>query len=172
MDILDIIKQRRSVRDFTDREVADETIAELIEAVRWAPSAGNLQSRRFYFVRNEATRRELVKAALGQQFVGRAPLVVVACLDRTISARYGDRGVHLYAIQDVAASVMNLMLLAQARGLGTCWVGAFNEFDVAELLELPQHLRPVAIVPVGYPGKVAAGAPKRLPTESVAVIVR
>jgi len=169
MDILDIIRQRRSVRDFTDRDVPPAIIEELVEAVRWAPSAGNLQSRRFYFVQDEATRRELGKAALNQQFIARAPLAVVACLDRTISVRYGDRGVNLYAIQDTSAAVMNLMLLAQARGLGTCWVGAFNEFDVIEVLDLPDNLRPIAIVPIGYPGKAPMGAQKRLPRESVAV---
>ncbi|MDH4161990.1 MAG: nitroreductase family protein [Nitrospirota bacterium] len=171
MDILDIIRQRRSVRDFIEREVPTEVVEEMIEAIRWTPSAGNLQSRRFYFIQNAAVRRSLAKAALDQRFIAQAPLVIVACLDRTISVRYGDRGVNLYAIQDTSAAVMNLMLLAQARGLGTCWVGAFNEFDVIETLDLPDNLRPIAIVPVGYPGKVPPGAQKRLPRESVALFV-
>lgn len=171
MDILDIIRKRRSVRDFIEREVPPEVIEEMIEAIRWAPSAGNLQSRRFYFIRDAAVRGSLAKAALDQRFIAQAPLVVVACLDRTIAARYGDRGVNLYAIQDASVAVMNLMLLAQARGLGTCWVGAFSEFDVIETLELPDDLRPIAIVPVGYPGKMPPGAQKRLPRESVAVFM-
>jgi nitroreductase len=172
MSVLEIIRSRRSVRDFVDRQVPEEDIEALIEALRWAPSAGNLQSRKFYFVLNRDVRKQLAKAALGQNFIARAPLAVVACSDRTISARYGDRGVNLYSIQDAAVSVMNMMLLAQERGLATCWVGAFNEFDVIEVLALPGHLRPVAIVPVGYPAPVPAGAQRRLPKEEVAVFVR
>jgi nitroreductase len=160
MSLLDTIRSRRSVRDFKDEGIPDEVIDALIEAVRWAPSAGNLQSRKFYFVLNETKRQQLAKAALGQNFVARAQLVVVGCLDRRIATRYGDRGMNLYAIQDVAASVMSLMLMARELGLGTCWVGAFNEFDVVEVLDLLDHLRPVAIIPVGYPASVPKATPR------------
>jgi nitroreductase len=172
MGILDIIMRRRSVRDFTDRELPGAVIDILIEALRWAPSAGNLQSRKFYFVFDGAVRRALAKAALDQNFIARAPLVVVACLDRRIAVRYGDRGVNLYSIQDAAVSVMAMMLAAQEQGIGTCWVGAFNEFDVVEILDLPDHLRPVAVIPVGWPARVPAGAPKRMPREEVVTFVR
>ncbi len=144
----------------------------LVEAIRWAPSAGNMQSRKFYFIFDQEIRKKLAEAALHQNFIAQAPLAVVACLDRRIAARYGDRGVNLYSIQDVAASIMNLMLVAQELRLGTCWVGAFNEFDVVEILDLPDHLRPVAIVPVGYPGKVPAGRQKRIPTVEAVQMVR
>ncbi len=172
MDVLDVIRSRRSVRDFSDRRIPAEAVDALVEAIRWAPSAGNLQSRKFYFVFDREVKERLAAAALSQSFIARAPLAVVACLDRRISVRYGDRGVNLYAIQDVSASIMNLMLAAQERGLGTCWVGAFNEFDVADVLELPDHLRPVAIVPVGYPGKISAGTQRRIPPEEAVVTVK
>lgn len=172
MSILDIMVHRRSIRQFTGMPVPEEAVRALIEAVRWAPSAGNLQSRKFLFVFDGTKRKELARAALGQDFIAQAPLAVVACLDRRIAVRYGDRGVNLYSIQDVAAAVMNLMLMAQEIGLGTCWVGAFNEYDVAELLDLPDHLRPVAIVPVGWPAWVPFGAPKRLPQEEAVTLIR
>jgi nitroreductase len=172
VSILETIMHRRSIRDFEDREIPQESVDMLVEAVRWAPSAGNLQSRKFYFIFDQGIRKKLAEAALNQKFIEQAPLAVVACLDRHIAVRYGDRGVNLYGIQDVAASVMNLMLVAHELRLGTCWVGAFNEFDVVELLDLPDHLRPVAIVPVGYPGKVPAGRQKRIPKEETVQMIR
>jgi nitroreductase len=158
MSILDTIKRRRSVRDFTNEEIPESAIEALSDALRWAPSAGNLQSRKFYFVFNEDVRNKLAQTGLKQDFVSfiaRAPLVVVACADRQIASHYGDRGIHLYCIQDAAASVQNLLLAAHELGLGTCWVGAFKEERVREILNLPDNLIPVVIVPVGYPALTA-----------------
>jgi nitroreductase len=173
MNILDIIKNRRSVREFEDREIPESAIDVLIEALRWAPSAGNLQSRKFYFVFNEAIRNKLALAGFRHDyasFIARAPLVVVACADLNIASRYGERGADLYCVQDAAASVQNLLLAAHDLGLGTCWVGAFKEEQVKEILDLPGHLRPVVIVPVGYPAKTPK-APFRLPkSECVKVL--
>ena len=171
MAILDSIKSRRSIREFLDRKVPEQAVNDLIDALLWAPSAGNLQSRKFYFVIEQETKRKLAKAALGQDFISRAPLVVVACTDRRISARYGDRGVNLYSIQDAAASVMNMMLAAHELGLGTVWVGAFNEFDVFDVLGLPENLRPVAIIPVGYPAWTPP-APQRIKRAEAVVFIR
>jgi nitroreductase len=167
MSILDTIKNRRSIRDFKDQEIPDEAIGTLIEAIRWAPSAGNLQSRKFYFIFNKDMKKKLAEAALNQNFIAQAPLVVVACLDRKIAARYGERGVNLYSIQDVAASVMNMMLTANELGLGSVWVGAFNEFDVFEQLNLPHDLRPIAIVPIGFPAKIPKPTPRISKDEAV-----
>jgi nitroreductase len=108
---------------------------------------------------------------LNQHFIAEAPLVVVACLDRRIAAHYGDRGVNLYSIQDVAASVMNMMLAAHELGLGSVWVGAFNEFEVFERLHLPDNLRPIAIVPIGYPSKMPRPTP-RLSADEIVEFVR
>jgi len=162
MDILSVIKGRRSVRDFLKKEIPEELINELVEALIWAPSAGNLQARRFIFVKDQKTKKELARAALGQSFIAEAPLVVVGCADlERIASRYGSRGMNLYVIQDVSASIMQLMLLAHERGLGTVWVGAFDERAVSEILRLPPHLRPVAIVPVGYPSRIPSPPPRR-----------
>lgn len=170
MAILDIITNRRSVRDFTDKTIPGEVINALINALRWAPSAGNLQSRKFYFIFNPDIRKELARAALNQSFIAKAPLAVVACLDKNISKRYGDRGVNLYAIEDVAASVMSMMLAAHELGLGTVWVGAFDEFEVFGILGLPHNLRPIALIPVGYPAKVPRPTPRISREEAVAFV--
>ncbi len=171
MTVMDAIRNRRSIRYFENRDIPEAVADSLAAALRLAPSAGNLQSRRFYFVFDPEVRKNLARAALNQNFIARAPLVVVACLDRRIAVRYGDRGVNLYAIQDVSASVMNLMLAAEELGLGTVWVGAFNEFDVFEALDMPNHLRPVAIVPVGYPSRRPGPSP-RLSKEELITVVR
>jgi nitroreductase len=171
MDVLEAIRERRSIRAFQDRPIPQEAVEALIEALTWAPSAGNLQSRRFFFVFNPTLRRRLVDAAWGQDFIAEAPLVIVACADHErIRWRYRDRGVYLYSLLDVAAAVQNLMLAAHALGLGTVWVGAFDEAAVSRLLNLPSGLRPVTLVPVGYPAE-RPSAPRRLPREQLITFV-
>lgn len=167
MSILKIIKERRSIRNFQDKEIPEDIMDKLVDALIWAPSAGNLQSRKFYFVREDRLKRQLASAALNQRFIAEAPLVVVGCTDSRIYSRYGDRGVNLYSIQDVACSIMNMMLLAWENGLGSVWVGAFREGDVAEILDLPDYLRPVAIVPVGYPSRIPSPPPRISKKEAV-----
>lgn len=153
MEVLEIIKRRRSIREYQKKKIPEEVIDKLIEALIWAPSAGNLQSRKFYFVFNEKIKKDLAKAALDQEFISEAPLVIVGCTDDKIVWRYGERGKNLYSICDVSCSIQNLMLVATKEGLGTVWVGAFDEKEVAKILDLPQNLRPIVIVPVGYPAE-------------------
>jgi len=154
MDFFNAIKLRRSIRDFQKKEVSDQLLKKLGEALLWAPSAGNLQARKFYFIRNVAMKKSLAAAALNQNFIAEAPLVIVGCTDSRIALKYGERGVFLYSIQDVACSIMGMMLVAHENGLGSTWVGAFNEEAVSGVLRLSRHLRPVAIVPMGYPSKI------------------
>jgi nitroreductase len=170
MDILKAVKERRSIRDFQKKKIPDDLTTMLMEALIWAPSAGNLQSRKFYFVRNEKVRKMLAQAALNQNFIADAPLVIVGCTDSRITCKYGERGVDLYSIQDVALSIMGMMLVAHENGLGSTWVGAFHEKEVVRILNSPRHLRPVAIVPVGYPSKIPSPPPRVSKKEAVEVI--
>ncbi|MBS7615708.1 nitroreductase family protein [Candidatus Bathyarchaeota archaeon] len=151
MEVLEAIKGRRSIRAFKSLDVSQETVEKLIDAARWAPSAGNLQPWEFVIVRNPEIKRKLAEAALGQSFVEEAPVVIVVCADEERSAGgYGARGRTLYCIQDTAAAIQNIHLAAYALGLGTCWVGAFREDEAKEILKVPKGVRPVAIIPVGY----------------------
>jgi len=170
MEILKIIKERRSIRKFQKKEIPGEIIDKLIEALIWAPSAGNLQSRKFYFVFNQEIKEKLGEAALDQSFIAQAPLVIIGCTDDKISRRYGERK-KLYSICDVSASIENLMLLAIEIGLGTCWVGAFNEKEVSKILNLPGNLRPIAIIPVGYPAEKPE-TPLRVSKEEAVEFIR
>ena len=170
MSLLDIIKSRRSIRKFKSEDIPQEIIDDLMGALIWAPSAGNLQSRKFYFIFNKEIKERLVKAASGQNFIAKAPLVIVGCANDDISRRYGERGKNLYSICDVSASIQNLMLLAKERGLGTVWVGAFNETEVAEILSLPKNLRPIVILPVGYPAEEPLTPPRVSEEEAIEII--
>jgi len=160
MSILNTIKERRSIRKFQKKEIPKEIINELIESLIWAPSAGNLQSRKFYFIFNHEIKEKIAEAALSQSFIAQAPLVIVGCADNKISWRYGERGKKLYSICDVSTSIQNMMLLAHSRKLGTCWVGAFDEEKVAKILNLPENLKPIIIVPVGFPDETPSPPPR------------
>jgi nitroreductase len=166
-EVLRVVRQRRSIRDFEEREVPAEVVKKLAEALVWAPSAGNLQSRKFYFVTDQNLKTLIAAAALDQAFIVQAPLVVVGCADERIGHHYGVRGVELYTIQDVACSIMGMMLVACENRLGTVWVGAFREKEVAAALGLPGHLRPVAVVPVGYHTSKPEGPPRVPVSEAV-----
>ncbi len=167
MDVLKAVKSRRSIRSFLQKDIPEETISRLVDALIWAPSAGNLQSRRFFFVRDQKLKKQLAEAALSQYFISEAPVCIVCCADERIGLHYGQRGIELYCLQDVSASIMAMMLVAHENGLGTCWVGAFHEGKVSEIMHLPDHLRPVAIVPVGFPEKTPHPTSRVSPSEAV-----
>jgi nitroreductase len=173
MDFWQVLEARHSVRDFdTERDVRPELVTRLLQAAIRAPSAGNCQPWYFLVVRNQEARSALARAALDQWFVSHAPVVVVVCAEPERSAlRYGDRGRRLYSLQDTAAATENLLLAAVASGLGACWVGAFNEEEAAQALELPPHLRPVAIVPIGYPARRPSLRSDRRRLETVTQVV-
>lgn len=170
MSVLEIIKKRRSVRKFKPDPIPEDTIDKLIEALVWAPSAGNKQMRKFYFVFNKEIKKEIALASLYQMFIEEAPLVIVACADTEIQRYYGERGLKNYMFCDVAASIENLLLLAEEEGLGACWVGAFNEEKVRSILNLPENLLPVAIIPVGFPEKIPPAPPRKEREKLIEVI--
>ena len=168
--VMGAISGRRAVRSFLKDEVPKESLDKIIEAMRLAPSAGNLQSRFFYFVRNPEKRALLSKAARNQRHVADAPVCIVACTDERILQRYGRHGVDTYALMDVAAAVENGMLMAHSLGLATCWVGAVDEAEVRKALSIPGHFRPVSLVPLGYPAS-RPKMPVRKESKDVAEIV-
>jgi nitroreductase len=154
LDVFEAIKGRRSVRAFTKKPVSDEEITKLIDAARWAPSAGNIQPWEFVIVRDAKVKHGLSAAALDQTFIEEAPVVIVVCADQLQSGSgYGSRGANLYCLQDTAAATQNILLAAHAMGLAACWVGAFQEEEARKVLNVPSGIRPVAIVPVGHPAE-------------------
>lgn len=166
MEVSEAIGLRRSIRRYKNDEVPPEYVEKILQAGQLAPSAGNLQGREFIVVRDTAILERICDAALKQRFIKEVPVCIVVCtnLPRTKS-KYGLRA-ELYVVQDTAASVMCMMLQAVDLGLGTCWVGAFDEKSVAKILGLPDGIRPVAILPIGVPDEVP-DAPTRLGSEIV-----
>ena len=168
MDVLEAINERRSIRAFTDEKVSEKDVERLIDAARWAPSAGNTQPLELVVVKDKEMKRKLSEAALNQTFIQKAPVVIVVCADLNRSSRgYGSRGKHLYSLQDTAAATENILLAAQELGLATCWVGAFREKEVAKAVKAPKNVKPVAIVPVGYPAERPVAPQKRSVNEIV-----
>lgn len=162
MDVIEAIKSRRSVRTFSGKTVSKEAVKSLIDAARWAPSAGGIQPWEFVIVTDAGTKKRLAIAALDQTFIEEAPVVVVVCADGSRSARrYGRRGESLYCLQDTAAATQNILLAAYAMGLGACWIGAFHENEVGETLKTPRNLRPIAIVAIGHPAERPKAPPRR-----------
>lgn len=149
--VIEIIRKRHSIRAFKENKIPDDILQEIETALILAPSAGNLQARKFFFVQDKVRKIEIAKASLSQMFIAEAPVVIVGCTDSNIEFRYGKRGVYLYSIQDVAISISFAMLVAEEHGLGTVWIGAFNEKEVSQALNLPDNLRPVVVLPIGYP---------------------
>ena len=161
METIDAINSRRSIRRFDARDIDENVIKDIIKLGNLAPSAGNLQPRDFLVVREKQTKNKLARAALNQSFVAEAPVVIVVCANTKRVSHYGKRGMELYCIQDSAAAIQNMLLAVVDFGLASCWIGAFDEEAVASILDLPKHIRPVALLPIGY-SKEKAQAPSRI----------
>jgi nitroreductase len=149
MDLMQAIRTRRSIRNFRDKSVEEEKLLAVLEAGRLAPSARNMQDWRFIVVKDSATRQRLAEAARDQQFVAQAPVVIAACGTSDLVMTCGQPA---YAI-DVAIALDHMTLAAASLDLGTCWIGAFYEDKVKEILGVPQEIRVVALLPLGYPAK-------------------
>ena len=151
MNFFDLIKKRSSIRAFKGREISEEEIQKLLKAANSAPSAGNLQSYEIVAIKDKTLKDDLVGAAHGQKFLGQAPIVFAFLQDYERSQKkYGERA-SLYSIQDGTIAATYLQLAAEEIGFGSCWVGAFDEDRVSEILETDK--RPLALIPVGYPAK-------------------
>jgi len=160
--VFELIRSRRSIRKYKSDPVPEKDINRILEAGIWAPSAGNLQPWEFILVRDALTKKALSNAAYGQTWVLEAPVVIVVCANVPRTARfYGERGSKLYCIQDTAAAIQNMLLAAHYLGYGTCWIGAFNEKMVKEILDMPEHVRPVAIITLGKPAENPPPPPRR-----------
>ena len=154
MELIDGLLSRRSVRRFKSKSIPDDLIWKILKLANAAPSAGNLQSRDFIITRDEEIKQKLATAAHDQIFIHDAPVVIVVCGNQArSSSSYGNRGTDFYSIQDADAAVMHILLAALANDLGTCWVGAFDDDEVSAVLDLPELIRPIAIIPIGYPAQ-------------------
>ncbi|MGD6853034.1 MAG: nitroreductase family protein [Candidatus Bathyarchaeia archaeon] len=131
MDITEAIMNRRSIRTFKKQDLHPSIIEKLLDAARWAPSAGNMQPWAFVVAAKWETKQRLSDSAYGQKSLVEASVDIVVCANLKYAAEnYGARGETLYCYQDTPAATQNILLTAHSIGLGTCWIGAFNEEDV------------------------------------------
>lgn len=153
MELQRLIKERRSIRAYQKREIEEEKLKQILEAARSAPSAGNLQAYKICVVKEKQAREKIAEAA-NQEFLATAPVILVFLQDSNQSSqKYSRRGESLYSIQDATIACAYAQLSAADLGLGAVWVGAFDEEEVAKIIGLPSNLRPIAILPIGYPAE-------------------
>jgi len=152
MKVTDAIARRRSIRHYEGREMSKQQIQSLLEAAFMAPSAGDVHPYEVVVVLQQTKRKELAMACYNEQFVLEAPVDLVFLVNEVAALdSYGNRGIGLYSLLDIGAAVENLMLKATEMGLGTCWIGAFDERKVRAVISPPDAYRPVTIVTLGYP---------------------
>lgn len=165
MDVLELIKARRSVRSFTDEAVSDDVLSQLVEAGCWAPSGSNAQAWQFVVLRDRDQMKKVLRFSPGLFQV--PPAMIFVCVDRDRAlAKGGEMGRDVMSLFDVAMAAQNMMLLAHAMGLGSCVLRGFDQKAVQVLLELPDQITPELLIIVGYP-KVVPKAPRRRPLKEV-----
>lgn len=148
MSFIDIVKERYSVRSYADRKVEKEKLLQVLEAGRLAPTAVNYQPFHFIVLTEEAEKQKACEV-YQRSWIKDAPVIIVACGDHRISWKRSDGKDHCDI--DVAIAVDHMSLAAVAEGLGSCWVCAFDAKKLHGLLELPEYIEPIVLLPLGYP---------------------
>ncbi|RLD15451.1 MAG: nitroreductase [Caldiserica bacterium] len=162
--ILKEILERYSVRKYLDKDVEEEKLREVLEAGRLAPSACNYQPWKFIVVRDKETRRKIAEPTTWGKFIAEAPVLIVAC-----KVRDGFPMGYWFdsAVLDIGIAVDHMTLQATHLGLGTCWIGDFNEKIVKELLKIPENVRVVTLLTLGYPKEKKVPKKRRKPFDEV-----
>lgn len=158
MDVISAIQGRRSIRNYISKDVENDKLNKVLEAARLSPSANNNQGWKFIVVKDDKTREKLIEAAGNQKFIGQAPVVIAAC--GTDPERVMKCGQQRYTI-DLSIAFSFMMLAAYEQGLGTCWIGHFDEDEVKKILGVPENVRVVALTPLGYPAESPAQRPRK-----------
>jgi nitroreductase len=142
LDVFEAVQKRKSVRAYEPTPVPVEKLKKVLEAARLAPSAGNAQPWHFIIVMAPDKRKKIARGCRFGRFLAESPVVIVGCGDQKASPRW-------HAI-DTCIAMENLVLAATGEGLGTCWIGTFNEKEIREMLKIPSHLKVVALLALGY----------------------
>jgi nitroreductase len=162
MEFFELIRARRSIRAYKDEPVEEDKLKRILDAANHAPSAGNLQAYVIVIVRDPTLRLALSRAALNQESLTQAPVVLAFFAHTHASAaKYKSRGMELYSLQDATVACAYAQLAAAAQGLGTVWIGAFDDDAIKSVLKVQADWRPVALLPIGYPAEAPAPTPRR-----------
>jgi len=184
MDIFEVIKNRRSIRQYKSDPLDDATVQKVLEAAHWAPSWGNFQCWQFVVVRDSSTKAQIAdtiaKVQVDKEWVEnaaaaaikQAPVLIVFCAEKKRSGfnidgvPLTDKGEFWYLF-DVAMAVENLLLAAYAQGLGTVIVGGFDAKEVAKILNVPAEYVVVTMTPLGIPTRQGQVSPRKQLSEVV-----
>ena len=160
-DILDIIKSRRTIKQFLPKFVSWDKLSKIIEAGKHAPSSGNIQNWKFIVVYEPEQRQRIAQACHEQYDFALASALIVVCGEPEKAERYyGEKG-KLYTIQNCAAAIENMLLEANSLGLCSAWIGAFDEEEIKSICKVPENEAAIqAIVAIGYPKEIPAPPPK------------
>ena len=144
-DLLELIKSRRSCRNFTDEPVSDSSVEEFLEAARWAPSGGNIQSWFFGVIRDRKKIKEIKVVSPG--LIGNPSIILALCIDKDYALKKGGvLGRDVLSVADICMAAQNIMLVAYDKGIGTCAVKSFHTVSVAKVLKLPEHIEPELLI--------------------------
>jgi len=142
MSLLEVIFGRRSIRRYKSRPIPEDVLRNILEAGRLAPSADNAQPWHFIVVTDQKIKRRLA-SGIWNRFIEDSAVTIVGCGYKS------DR----WSTVDVAIALENMVIAAEAQGVGSCWIGDFKEREVKELLGIPESLKVVALVSFGYPAE-------------------
>jgi nitroreductase len=164
MHVTDAIKLRKSVRSYLNKQIEDEKLAAVLNAARLSPSPRNAQERRFVIVRDAGRRERIAEAAENQPHVREAPVIIAGCAET--AGRITMCGQPAYTL-DVTIALDHAALAATELGLGTCWICRFDEKKVKEILGIPEKIRVVALMLMGYATDPALVEKERLPLDTI-----
>ena len=166
MDIFQVFRERRSIRKYKETQVEAEKIEQILDAARLAPSWKNMQCWRFLVVSHPEQKKALLTAFPeenpGTRAIAAAPVIIVACADPAESGV--ENGIE-YFVADTAIAFEHLCLAAHALGLGTCWMGLYDEVVVKKALGIPDTIRVVGVTPLGYPDQEPKARPRKTLSE-------
>jgi nitroreductase len=145
MSKIDRIITRRSIRRYEKKEIPEDVLNQILEAGRNAPSAANMQPIRFIILKDHEIKKKL--STIFSRFLKEAPVAIVGCAD--VKARLTGR----WAVVDATIAMQNMVIAAWNLGVGSCWIGAFNEKKVKEKLKIPENWKVVALMTLGYPAE-------------------
>ncbi len=166
MDIDRCIKTRRSVRRYLKKDIKFDKLTDILDAIRYAPSSGNLQNWRIIVVKDEETKKKIAEASADQLWMADAPVILVICNDKSEIARMYPKHADTFSIQNIAAGIQNMLLKANSLGIDSCWIGSYNDKRIKTLLRIPENISIDAILTLGYAADKEE-MPKRIDLENI-----
>ena len=157
MEFGEVILKRTSIRNYKPDPIPKDKLEFILECARQSPSWANTQCWRFIIIQDSETIKSIAKASLINRWLKNVPCIIIACADTTSS---GTKNNINYFTVDVAIALEHLVLGATDVGLGTCWIGGFDESKIKDLIGIPNRVKIVAMTPLGFPAEKTSSSQK------------